>query len=55
MLINVMLIYIYKKNHVSLFSIMIGNSSVLFLTETVHDLDKRSPSKYKVSDFRLLT
>ena len=26
-----------------------------FLAETVHDLDKRSPSKCKTSDFRLLT
>ena len=25
-----------------------------FLAETVHDLDKRSPSKCKISDFRLL-
>ena len=26
-----------------------------FLAETVHDLDKKSPSKCKISDFRLLT
>ena len=25
-----------------------------FLAETVHDLDKRNPSKCKISDFRLL-
>ena len=26
-----------------------------FLAETIHDLDKMSPSNYKISDFRLLT
>ena len=41
-------------NVVSLFSVMRGNSSVHFLVETLYDLLKRNPSKYKISDFRLV-
>ena len=45
----------FSLNFGSLFSVMRDNSSVLFLAETVHDLDKRSPSKCEISDFWLLT
>ena len=45
----------FSLNLASLFSFLRDNSSVLFLAETVCDLDKRSPSKWKISDFRLLT
>ena len=45
----------FSLNLESLFSVMRDNSSVLFLVKTVHDLDKRSSSKCKILDFRLLT
>ena len=45
----------FYLNIVSFFSVMRDNCSVLFLAETLYDLDKRRPSKCKISDFRLLT
>ena len=41
----------FSLNFASLFSVMRGNSSVHFLAETSYHLDKRSPSKCKISDF----
>ena len=35
----------FSLNFAALFSVIRDNSSVLFLAETVYDLDKRSPSK----------
>ena len=45
----------FSLNFASLLSFMKDNSSVLFLAGTLYDLDKRSPSKCKISDFWLLT
>ena len=46
----------FSLNFASLFSVMRDNSSVLFKMKLyVHDLDQKSSSKCKISDFRLLT
>ena len=46
----------FSLNFASLFSVMRDKSSVLCIyLYTLYDLDKRSPSKCKISDFRLLT
>ena len=43
----------FSLNFGWLFSVMRDNSSILFLPETVHDLDKNDP--IKVQNFRLST
>ena len=44
----------FLKKFASLFNVMRGNSSLLFLAETLYGLDKRNPSKCEISDFWLL-
>ena len=45
----------FSLNFVSLFSVMIDNSSVYtFFDETLYEFDKRIPFKCKISDFILL-
>ena len=45
----------FFKHFAPVFSIMRDNSSSHFLAKTLYYLDKRSPSKGKISDFWLLT
>ena len=45
----------FSLSFASVFSVLRDNYSVLFLVETVHDLDKSIPSKCKIPDFWLLT
>ena len=45
----------FSLNFASLFNIMRDNSSVIFLAKTFYDFYNRSSSKWKISDFRLLT
>ena len=41
----------FPLNFASPFSVITHNSYEIFLTETSHALDKKSPSKYNFSDF----
>ena len=45
----------FSLNFELLFSVMRDNSSVLFLAETVHDLDKVHNFRIKVHNFRIST